>query len=134
MKTCPSCGRNLDKLDMELLGCWTCGCKLPNPTASELEAEWFEGGILIMDAVDNVPESVWSAILKILEHELTDDQFASLAAGPLEDLLVDHGIQFIKRVEREAEVNRRFNHLLGGVWRSHMSDEIWGRVQKARKK
>jgi hypothetical protein len=99
----------------------------------ELEAEWFKGGELMMDAVRDVPETVWSAILKILQHELTDDQLASLAAGPLEDLLADHGIQFIERVEREAEQNPRFNRLLGGVWRSHMSDEIWGRVQKARK-
>ena len=86
-----------------------------------------------MDAVREVPETVWPAILKILEHELTDEQIALLAAGPMEDLLADHGAQFIDRVEAEAEQNPRFNHLLGGVWRSHMSDDIWARVQKARK-
>src|SRR5438105_781409 len=132
MKTCPACGQKLDKLDMELLMCWACGYKLPNPTASELEAEWFEGGVLMMDAVVNVPESVWSAILKILEHDLTGDQIALLAAGPMEDLLAQHGPQFIERVEREAEQNPRSNRLLGGVWRSHMLEEIWGRVQRAR--
>jgi hypothetical protein len=123
----------LSKEDLAILICWECGCKLPNPTARELEAEWFEGGELMMDAVDNVPESVWSAILKILEHDLTEDQIALLAAGPMEDLLAGHGIQFIERVEREAEHNPRFNHLLGGVWRSSMTEDVWGRVQRARK-
>jgi len=118
---------------MVLRICSVCSCKLPQPTASELEAEWFEGGELMLDAVDDVPESVWSAILKILEHDLTEEQIALLAAGPMEDLLAAHGIQFIERVEREAEQNPRFNHLLGGVWRSSMTEDVWGRVQRARK-
>ena len=134
MKTCPSCGRTLDKLHLVLLVC-ECGSKPPNPTAEELEAEWFEGGELMLDvdAAQDMPEEIWSAILKILEHELTDEQIALLAAGPMEDLLAQHGVQFIERVEAEAKRNPRFNHLLGGVWRSSMTEDVWGRVQRARK-
>jgi hypothetical protein len=51
----------------------------------------------------------------------------------LEDLLAVYGPQFIERVELEAERNARFNHLLGGVWQNEMPQEIWARVQKARK-
>jgi uncharacterized protein DUF6869 len=133
MKTCPSCGQKLNKMDVVLRICGGCSRELPQPLADELETEWFEGGELMMDAVRDVPETVWSAILKILEHELTDDQLALLAAGPMEDLLAQHGAQFIERVEAEAERNPRFNHLLGGVWRSSMTEDVWGRVQRARK-
>jgi hypothetical protein len=99
----------------------------------ELENEWFEGGELMLDAVEEAPETVWPAVLKILEHELTDEQIALLAAGPMEDLLAHHGAQFIERVEAEAQRNPRLNHLLGGVWKSSMTEDIWERVQRARK-
>jgi hypothetical protein len=91
-----------------------------------------EGYPMIMDFNYQQPEVVWSAILKILEHKLTDAQFAVLAAGPVEDLLSDHGPGFIDRVESEAAKNPRFNHLLGGVWRLGMTDDVWDRVQRAR--
>ncbi len=84
------------------------------------------------DVVRDKPEIAWPAMLRILEHELTEDQTAVLAAGPLEDLLAVHGSQFIERVEHEAQRNPRFNHLLGGVWQNEMAREIWERVQKAR--
>jgi hypothetical protein len=120
-------------MEVVLRICKVCCCELPHPTVSELEEEWFQGGELMMDAVRDVPETVWPAILKILEHELTPDQIADLAAGPMEDLLAQHGARFIERVEAEAKRNPRFNYLLGGVWRSRMSEEIWGRVRRARK-
>jgi hypothetical protein len=88
---------------------------------------------MMYDVVHDEPEVAWPVILRILERELTDDQTALLAAGPLEDLLVLHGPQFIERIEGEAQRNPRFNHLLGGVWQNQMSQEIWERVQRARK-
>lgn len=87
----------------------------------------------ILDLVDEEPGLAWDAILEILRRELTEDQTSLLAAGALEDLLAVHGEQFIERTEREAERNPRFNHLLGGVWQNRMSEEIWQRVQKARR-
>jgi hypothetical protein len=85
------------------------------------------------DVVHDEPEVAWAAILQILQRDLTEDQTAVLAAGPLEALLALHGPKFIKRVESEAEGNPRFSHLLGGVWQNRMAPEIWERVQTARK-
>ena len=132
MKTCPSCARTLTKMEIVLGICKVCHSKLPAPTAEELEVEWFEGGELMLGSVEDVPEEVWSAILKILRHKLTDEQEPLLAAGALEDLLVHHGPLFIERVEREATQNPSFNHLLGGVWHSSIQDDVWKRIQKAR--
>lgn len=97
-----------------------------------LNSEFEDGDATMCDTVRDEPEIAWSAILKILEQSLTDEQFALLAAGPLEDLLAMHGLQFIERVEHEAEKNPRFKELLGGVWQNQMTMEIWGRVEKAR--
>jgi hypothetical protein len=102
---------------------------------NNLVAIWFEGDSesAMYDAATEEPETAWQAILEILKHELTDDQRSLLAAGPLEDLLVWHGVDFINRIEEEAKVNARFNHLLGGVWRREMPQEIWNRIEKMRK-
>ncbi len=48
-----------------------------------------------------------------------------LATGPLEDLLVDHGLTVIDEIENEAKTNRRVAVLLGGVWQSEMDDRVF---------
>lgn len=87
----------------------------------------------MFDVCTEQPEVAWSATLRLLTRDLKEEELALLAAGPLETLLAYHGEAFIERVEREAQDNPRFNHLLGGVWRHDMPEEIWKRVQKARK-
>jgi hypothetical protein len=130
MKTCPKCGRIHD---VAFVICGDCGTPLPGQSADEVVAAWFDGEHTMFDMVHDSPEVAWSAILRILERDLTTEQISLLAAGPLESLLAMHGSQFIDRVEREAKQNQRFNHLLGGVWQNNMSQEIWQRVQAARR-
>lgn len=100
-----------------------------------LVTSWFAGDseFAMYDASTEDPEAAWLAILEILKHDLTEDQEALLAAGPLEDLLVWHGAAFIKRIEEEAMANARLNHLLGGIWRQEMPQAIWERIETARK-
>jgi len=45
------------------------------------------------------PETAWVFILKVLQENLTEEQKALLAAGPVEDLLALHGAKFIDHVE-----------------------------------
>ena len=109
------------------------------PSVTDVVEKWLresqqaDGDATMYDVVHDEPEIAWPAIVQIVGRELTVDQTAVLAAGPLEDLLAVHGAQFIERVELEAARNPRFNHLLGGVWQNQMASEIWERVQKARK-
>jgi hypothetical protein len=130
MKICPKCGL---AYDVAFVICGKCGIQLPEQTVSEVVTAWFEGEHTMFDATHDSPEVAWPAILQVLERELTEDQLSVLAAGPLEDLLAVHGPQFIERVESEAARSSRFNHLLGGVWQNQMPQEIWERVQKARR-
>lgn len=77
------------------------------------------------------PELCWELILGILGRDLSDSAVANLAAGATEDLLATHGPDFIERVETRARQDRKFRHLLGGVWQNDMTDEIWERVKTA---
>ena len=82
------------------------------------------------------PEVCWSSILYVLSvigADVSDRRFGVLAAGPLEDLLDNHGEAFIDRVEAEAKANPAFAILLGGVWRSTIDDAVWKRMQKVSK-
>jgi hypothetical protein len=81
------------------------------------------------------PELCYSAILaavKLLPADPANAAFQTIAAGPLENLLANHGPNIIAKVESEAKRNPAFNLLLGGVWKSSMTEEVWARVQAAR--
>ena len=77
------------------------------------------------------PQMCWKAILEILYRNPQEKVLGVLAAGPLEDLIEDHGPEFIEEIELEAKENPEFRQLLKGVWESS-TPEIWNRVLKAR--
>jgi hypothetical protein len=79
------------------------------------------------------PEQVWRFILGAYKRWVTDKQISDLAAGPLEDLIADHGAAFIDRIETLARKDRKFKHMLRGVWQKGGPDDIWARVVKAQK-
>ena len=81
---------------------------------------------------DADPEDCWCAILEILSRHPSGDVIAVLAAGPLEDLLVRHGPEFIDRVEQQSRQDAAFRHLLGGVWPSSIPWAVWQRIIAAR--
>ena len=103
------------------------------PAVEELVAAWFAGDHCLFEACTEQPERAWGAVLALLQHGLSPDDLALLAAGPLETLLGSHGAAFIGRVEDRGASDPRFNHLLGGVWQGGMSDAVWQRVRAARK-
>ena len=62
------------------------------------------------------PEQAWTLILKLVEAAPDDRILASVAAGPLEDLLNNWPNQFIDRVEVQARLDPKFRRCLTGVW------------------
>lgn len=81
-------------------------------------------------AADN-PNATFDFILAVLCTRPEPNILAVLAAGPLEDVLAKNGPAIIARVEEESRRSPEFRHLLGGVWKNTMSDDIWQRVLKA---
>ena len=83
----------------------------------------------LYDLTKNDPSLCLDIVLSILDRESSRKIISNLAAGPVEDLLVYHGARFIEKIEELANKNAAFRDLLGGVWKSDMSDDIWKRVQ-----
>ncbi|MEP7076814.1 MAG: DUF6869 domain-containing protein [Acidobacteriota bacterium] len=96
-----------------------------NDWANQLLFDWA--------GTDYKPDLVWQFILEAYLRDLSDKLISLLAAGPLEDLLARFGSDYIDRVETLARKDPKFNHLLGGVWKNAMLDNIWNRLQAARK-
>ena len=67
-------------------------------------------------------------------HELDKDQkhVETFSASLVEDILVHKGYSVIEKIENKAKQDRSFANVLGGVWKSKISEEIWERVQNAR--
>jgi chorismate synthase len=79
------------------------------------------------------PEAAWRIFLAVWPLvKSNDDALGLLAAGPLEDLIADHGARFIDRIEDLARRDIDFARLLGGVWQSSTPDDIWRRIEAVR--
>ena len=98
----------------------------------EYESNWWAISQVLDWGVEGEGELLWRFITAAYQRDLAEKAVGVLAAGPLEDLLAKRGPDFIDRVEEIARRDPKFNDLLGGVWRSTMTDEVWRRVQAAR--
>ena len=114
---------------LPLIEAWIAG-SLAADNSIEWAAHWW-ALLLLINLPHEDPERAWAIILEILQRQPPEEALGLLAAGPLEDLLSEHGPAFIERVEARARDDPAFKDLLRGVWRLSMSDEIWARVQAA---
>jgi len=115
----------------EIVSAWIASESAENGSA-ERESNWWAIEQVSDWSYKREGEHVWEFITATYKRDLSDKVFASLAAGPLEDLLAKQGPEFIERVEELARKDPQFRYLLGGVWRNAMTDEVWQRVQAAR--
>lgn len=81
------------------------------------------------ELTESEPEEAWRVIEAIRHTNGTDFILGNLGAGPLEDLLSDHGDQFIDRVEALALRDAQFRKLLGAVWQNRISEKVWSRIR-----
>jgi hypothetical protein len=69
----------------------------------------------LQDLVRDDPENAW-VVIGLLVERADEDVLGSIAAGPLEDLLREHGAAMVSRVEAKARRDPVFKQCLGGVW------------------
>jgi len=73
-----------------------------------------------MEAIDKFvrddAEIAWSIIVKLIAGAENDRVLAFVAAGPLEELLVAHGLHVMSHVEKLAKSDDKFRRALTGVW------------------
>lgn len=84
----------------------------------------------IFDIAVNNPENLWELIIDIIRMDPPNTVQEILAAGLLEDYLVKCGSNNIDKIKEQSESDKMFSHLLGGVWKNKMSDELWNTVQE----
>jgi hypothetical protein len=78
------------------------------------------------------PEYGFEIVLAIHQMDKKQEHIEILAAGPVEDLLVHHGSFVIDKIVDVAKDDPGFARVLGGVWKSTMSDDVWHKVESAR--
>jgi hypothetical protein len=71
------------------------------------------------------PNAVIDLAIEVLKIETNPEMLSLLAAGLLEDVIAE---DTIARIEREAAANRRFRHLLGGVWYANKGAALKARL------
>jgi hypothetical protein len=98
---------------------------------SELQQIAFDDALFLLR---DSPEGCWRLIEFAAISNLSIDQLAFFAAGPLEDLLGQCGEDFIERLETAAEQEPDMRKLVACVWRGRMTEPIWQRVLDLRER
>lgn len=107
---------------------WVKYTSLDSKSPFRAHYEWADDAVLDLILAD--AKKGFEIVKALLDQADNEWLIANIAAGPLETLLSNHGETIIDAVERESLSNEKFRHLLGGVWRCGMSDEVWQRFQK----
>lgn len=109
----------------------------------EFEEQWFSEWLanscafgaatdLLNRAIVEDPERAWELIGRLIDSADGEVPLQCVAAGPLEDLLCEHGPQFIVRVESAARERPQFKLALATVWGyNRMVAEVRERVSVA---
>jgi len=71
------------------------------------------------------PELCWELVQLIHSRKISAEVRQSLAAGPIEDLLVYHPLGFFPHVKALAACDKKFKQMLGGVWLDGNASPIW---------
>ncbi|MGD0020060.1 MAG: DUF6869 domain-containing protein [Candidatus Limnocylindrales bacterium] len=77
--------------------------------------------------LEEAPALGWP-ILRDIVRQAPDEILAYLGAGPLEDILAEHGFETIEAIEQEARDSQQFRRALAGVWPGRLPAPIWTRV------
>lgn len=88
----------------------------------------------VINMVTERPQDLWQIILKILELDSADEIASAVGAGPLEDLMVHHGEDFIGKVEEHASKSDAFKTAMKSVWLDSDDTPICARFLELAKK
>jgi hypothetical protein len=77
------------------------------------------------------PEAAWEVIQRIVERVDDEAILAFVGSGPLEDLLAQHGSEFVDRVISKIESDKKFAEVASSVWQNVIAADVWMRLQNA---
>lgn len=71
---------------------------------------------VVDSAVRDTPQLGWSLVLQLIAQAPSNEMLAHVAAGPLEDFVVQHVGTYIEQIEYHAREDPKFRFALTGVW------------------
>jgi hypothetical protein len=87
----------------------------------------------VLEITDSDPERAWELTLSLVAKASNPRTLSYVAAGPMEDLLNNHGSAVIDRVEIAARRDSKFRLALCDVWgTSRVAGDIFDRVRIAK--
>jgi hypothetical protein len=84
----------------------------------------------VYDLCHSDPDKALEMILEIVQLDSSELILANIGSGPMEELLFEHGLSVIDRVEEMAINNPAFRKMLGAVWRNEIDDGVWTRLKR----
>ncbi|HHL31133.1 MAG TPA: hypothetical protein ENJ41_01015 [Oceanospirillales bacterium] len=114
-----------DELSKEWIEAYT------NEESNDVDLHWAIEYVIELAYKSNYDE-LWKFIKHTYQQDILQKIISILAAGPMEDLLLKAGEQYIDDIKELARKYPKFNYLLGGVWQNYISADVWMRVLKAR--
>jgi hypothetical protein len=82
------------------------------------------------DVVQKQAAGGWMLIRFLVEGAADEGQLMSIAAGPLEDYLGEHGPAVMDELEAAARSDPKLLRALAGLWKNWIDDDVWARIQK----
>ena len=121
---------------------------MENPSPADVATRWIDkwavpgipsGGTDGFDLDHDLPyhnpriclDTIVQVLVRISSNP-ADRHFQVLAAGPLEDLLVYHGPEFLEEIDTLCRRSPPFRALLNGVWTSRIDQGVADRLAKYR--
>ncbi len=74
------------------------------------------------------PETVWPQLLELVDTAPDREALAYIGAGPLEDLLLQHGPTVIDRIELEVRRRPKLVEALANVWSDGFESAVMSRI------
>ena len=99
-------------------------------SAEQRENFWAFTQFNLLASLD--PAATWETVKQLLSFDCSDRVLELVAAGPVEELFLNHGSRVIAAVEKDAAENKVIADMLGGVWKSDIDQDVWRRVEVAR--
>lgn len=92
------------------------------------EDDW--SGDALFDLTEKDPDEAWAVALELLAVSADPGWISTIGAFIIEDILRDHGDEFIERIETEAAANERLRRALP-VARWVVPEHLMARVKAA---
>jgi hypothetical protein len=105
---------------------------LSDPDDDETLDERHRAFDCVREIVRAAPSAAVGFLIVACAQTRTLAELCLVAAGPLEDLLDDHGPEVITHLEKIAKVDPKFRLMLSGTWgRERIHPDVWARLVAA---